>query len=212
MFDRAWNDDLGGGLLWKTDQTCKNACINGPAAIAGCLLYRITKEEDYLEKAKQIYQWQLDTLCQGNGAVSDNIESDGKINTWCSTYNQGTFIGASQFLWELTGEQKYLDEAILAADYTMHEMFHDGVINTEADGNDLPGFKGILSRWVGKLLNEGGQEQYREWMELNAENAWKNQNAKGLMWTLWGEKTQDTFYMPWGCSAAIAQLFAVIRK
>ena len=68
VFDRAWNDDLGGGLLWKTDQTCKNACINGPAAIAGCLLYRITKEEDYLEKAKQIYQWQLDTLCQGNGA------------------------------------------------------------------------------------------------------------------------------------------------
>lgn len=36
VFDRAWNDDLGGGLLWKTDQTCKNACINGPAAIAGC--------------------------------------------------------------------------------------------------------------------------------------------------------------------------------
>ena len=94
----------------------------------------------------------------------------------------------------------------------MHEMFHDGVINTEADGNDLPGFKGILARWLGKLVNEGGQEQYREWMELNAENAWKNQNAQGLMWTLWGEKTQDTFYMPWGCSAAIAQLFAVIRK
>ena len=166
VFDRAWNDDLGGGLLWKTDQTCKNACINGPAAIAGCLLYRITKEEDYLEKAKQIYQWQLDTLCQGNGAVSDNIESDGKINTWCSTYNQGTFIGASQLLWELTGEQKYLDEAILAADYTMHEMFHDGVINTEAEGNDLPGFKGILARWLGKLVNEGGQEQYREWTHL----------------------------------------------
>lgn len=52
VFDRAWNDDLGGGLLWKTDQTCKNACINGPAAIAGCLLYRITKEEDYLEKGE----------------------------------------------------------------------------------------------------------------------------------------------------------------
>ena len=62
------------------------------------------------------------------------------------------------------------------------------------------------------LVIEGGQEQYRKWMELNAETAWKNQNAKGLMWTLWGEKTQDTFYMPWGCSAAIAQLFAVIHK
>ena len=90
VFDRAWNDDLGGGLLWKTDQTCKNACINGPAAIAGCLLYRITKEEDYLEKAKQIYQWQLDTLCQGNGAVSVSY-------THLDVYKRQLFLFAQKY-------------------------------------------------------------------------------------------------------------------
>ncbi|WP_051226397.1 glycoside hydrolase family 76 protein [Butyrivibrio sp. MC2013] len=210
VYDRAWTDDLGGGLLWKTDRTCKNACINGPATIAACLLNRITGEEVYLEKALKIYQWEVDTLYQENGAVYDNIEADGTFNTWCSTYNQGTFIGASQLLHELTGDEKYLDNAIAAADYTMNDMYQKGVINNEDEGGDLPGFKGILARWLGKLVIEEGQEQYKDWMKLNADTAWSNQNSKGMIWTLWGEKSEETFYMPWGCSAAIAQFFAVI--
>ena len=72
VFDRAWNDDLGGGLLWKTDQTCKNACINGrqrsPAASVSD-----NEGRELSGEGEADYQWQLDTLCQGNGAVSDNI-------------------------------------------------------------------------------------------------------------------------------------------
>lgn len=210
VFERAWSDDLGGGLFWRTDHMCKNACINGPAVIAACLLYRITENADYMEKALMIYNWELDTLYCENGAVYDNIDMEGNYNKWASTYNQGTFIGASHLLYQLTGEDEYLNYAVSAADYTMNEMFHQGVINTEDEGGDLPGFKGILARWLGKLVTEGGQKQYRDWMVLNAQSAWENQNQKGLMCTLWAEKTKDTFYMPWGCSAAIAQQFAVI--
>ena len=38
VFDRAWSDDLGGGLFWRIENTTKNACINGPAAIAACYI------------------------------------------------------------------------------------------------------------------------------------------------------------------------------
>lgn len=210
VFDRAWSDELGGGLYWRTDNQCKNSCINCPAAIAACLLYQITENEDYLTKAHQIYQWQIDTLYQENGAVYDSIDVKGQYNTWCSTYNQGTFIGASHLLYKITGEQIYLDRAIKAADYCMNDMFQQGVINTEDSGSDLPGFKGILVRWLGKLVEEEEQYQYRDWLLLNAESAWNNRNEKGLMNTLWAEKTKDSFHMPWGCSAAIALLYSVI--
>lgn len=212
VYDRAWSEDLGGGLFWRTDNGCKNSCINCPAVIAASLLYQITGEQDYLNKALQIYQWQTDTLYQENGAVYDSIDRKGEYNTWCSTYNQGTFIGASQLLYEITGEQAYLDRAIKAADYAMNDMFNQGVMNTEDEGSDLPGFKGILVRWLGKLVEEEGQEQYRDWLLLNAETAWENQNEKGLIWTLWDEKTTDSFHMPWGCSAAVSLMFSVIES
>lgn len=210
VFERAWSEDLGGGLFWRTDNQCKNSCINCPAVIAGCLLYQITEDQTYLTRAKQIYQWQIDTLYQENGAVYDSISLNGEYNTWCSTYNQGTFIGASHLLYKITGEQAYLDRAVKAADYTMNDMFAQEVINSEDSGSDLPGFKGILVRWLGKLVEEEGQEQYRDWMLLNAESAWANQNERGLMNTLWGEKTKDAFYMPWGCSAAVSLMYSVI--
>ena len=211
VYDRAWDETLGGGLFWRTDNQCKNSCINCPAVIAAALLYQITEEQVFLDRALQIYQWQINTLSQENGAVYDNIDLAGNYNTWCSTYNQGTFIGASHLLYKITGEQSYLDRAVKAADYTMNEMYTQGVINTEDSGSDLPGFKGILARWLGKLVVEEDLEQYKDWMLLNAESAWNNRNVKGLMNTLWGEKTDDKkFYMPWGCSAAVALMYAVI--
>lgn len=210
VFDRAWSEELGGGLFWRTDNQCKNSCINCPAVIAAGLLYQITEEQIYLDRAQQIYQWQITTLSQENGAVYDSIDLKGKYFTWCSTYNQGTFIGASHLLYQITGELAYLDRAIKAADYTMNEMYAQGVINNEDRGLDLPGFKGILVRWLGKLVKAEKLENLRNWMLLNAESAWNNQNEKGLINTLWGERTDDTPYMPWGYSAAVALLYAVI--
>lgn len=207
VYDRAWSDDLGGGLFWRTDNKTKNACINGPATIAACLLYQITEEQTYLNKAVLMYEWQCENLFGEDGAVYDAYDLEQGINTWCSTYNQGTFIGASLYLHQEIGEAKFLDNAKLAADYTINAMYSGGVINTEDEGNDLPGFKGILARWLGKLIYEGGQTQYLPWMEKNAATAWENRNSKDIIWTKWADKTQDTFYTAWGCSAAVSLLW-----
>lgn len=207
VYERAWSEDLGGGLFWRTDNKTKNSCINGPAAIAACLLYQITGDPDYLEKAVSIYEWQCENLVGEDGAVYDAYDLENGINQWCSTYNQGTFIGAGLYLYQITGEEKYLDNSVKAADYTRDVMYEAGVMNTEDEGNDLPGFKGILARWLGKLVYEGGQTQYLEWMEKNAQTAWRNRNSSGIMWTRWADQTQDTFYTAWGCSAAVSQLW-----
>jgi len=59
MFSRGWDtNSTGGGLWWSTDQGSKNACINGPAAVAACYLSDPTgqhptkqKLEAFLNKA-----------------------------------------------------------------------------------------------------------------------------------------------------------------
>lgn len=210
VYERAYSDDLGGGLFWKTDNTTKNSCINGPAAIAACLLYQITGEQAYLDKAQAIYDWQCENLLGPTGAVYDAWDLEKGINEWCSTYNQGTFIGASVYLYRILGEERFLQNAVLAADYTMNQMYGQGVINTEDEGNDLPGFKGILARWLGKLIYECGQEQYLPWMEKNARTAWENRNSKDIMWTKWADQTKDTFYTAWGCSAGVSLMWNVL--
>ncbi|MFR8338808.1 MAG: glycoside hydrolase family 76 protein [Eisenbergiella massiliensis] len=103
--DRAWSEDLGGGLFWRTDNKTKNSCINGPAAIAACILYQITGEQEYLEKAVRIYDWQCENLVGEDGAVYDAYDLENGINKWCSTYNQGTFIGAGLCLYRITGKK-----------------------------------------------------------------------------------------------------------
>ncbi|WFR57068.1 glycoside hydrolase family 76 protein [Anaerocolumna sp. AGMB13025] len=206
VYDRAWSEDLGGGLFWKTENKTKNSCINCPAVIAACLLREATGDKKYMDKALLIYQWEKENLFGTTGAVFDAYDLESGINTWCSTYNQGTFIGAAMKLYQYSGDETYLEDAKKAADYTVNTMFSDQVMNTEGDGNDLPGFKGILARWMGKFVRDCHQYQYTGWLNKNAMAAWSNQNSNGIMWTLFYTKTEDTFYSAWGCSAAVSML------
>ncbi len=206
VFERGWSEDLGGGLFWRTDNQTKNSCINCPAVIAACLLGEATGKEEYMDKALMIYNWEKENLFGETGAVFDAYDLKTGINQWSSTYNQGTFIGAAMKLYQYSGDRVYLEDAKKAADYTVNTMFSGGVMNTEGDGNDLPGFKGILARWMGKFVRECRQHQYKEWLNLNAMAAWNNRNSNGIMWTLFDTKTEDTFYTAWGCSAAVSML------
>jgi len=212
VFDRAWSDDLGGGLFWKTENKTKNSCINSPAVIAACLLGEITGEKEYMDKAVMIYQWEKENLFGTTGAVFDAYDLTTGVNQWSSTYNQGTFIGAATMLYQFSGDDAYLKDAVLAADYTVNTMFSGQVMNSEGDGNDLPGFKGILARWMGKFVRECSQDQYTEWMQKNAMAVWNNQNSNGIMWTLFNTKSEDTFYSAWGCSAAVSMLINCPRE
>ena len=47
----------------------------------------------------------------------------------------------------------------------MEYMYKNGIMNNEADGDDMPGFKGILARWLSKLVYEENQTKYFAWME-----------------------------------------------
>lgn len=210
-YDRAWSQDLGGGLWWTTDNNTKNACVNGPGAIAACLLGKATGEEAYFTKAKAIIDWESVTLLGDDGGVWDSYNTKGEYNKWVSSYNQGTFIGACTMLYEYYGEQKYFDLADKAAERSL-----DLNLNGEQSGGDLIGFKGILARWLGYFVETCDVEDYNDWMYRNASTVWMNRNSDNLMWTQFATVTEDNIENSeddnkrnnagWGCSPAVSWL------
>lgn len=199
VYDRAWNDEFGGGLEWMTTTTSKNACVNGPGAIAATYLYELYNDRGYLTKAKEIFEWEYDVLFikEGDdiGRILDNIDYDGdngtKFNNYRSSYNQGTFIGAATRLYEFTKDAKYLEYAKQAADHTAFRwqrgraMSNEG--NNREDYNDAHGFKGIFWRWFGYYVNLTEDDDYDNWIAVNLHCGWQFRNSNGLVSNKWDD-------------------------
>jgi predicted alpha-1,6-mannanase (GH76 family) len=210
VYTRAYDTTLGGGMWWKIGEPTKNACVNGPAAIAACLLYKISGDKSYLEKAKTIYAWERKTLFNPtNGAVADHINTNGVIAKYVFTYNEGTFIGAANYLFQLTGETNYFNDALLAANFTRHHLSHGGNLPAYG-GGDVAGFNGIFARWLACFANDNHLwPQYYDWMSENAEAALKVRRTDGLAWQNWNDATPAGNLDSWGCSAAVEILQVV---
>lgn len=209
-WERAYSDDLGGGLWWRIENNTKNACVNCPGAIAACLLGDALGEEEYFAKARSLMDWTVAELYEPCGKVYDNYPISGEKSRWSSTYNQGTFIGANWLLYKHYNDEICLARAEAAADYTMNEMYHGEVMNNEESGGDLIGFKGILSRWLSRYAKDQNRPVYLDWLRKNAEAAYGNRNSEGLIWTQFANKTEEKYYDVFGTSAAVAVLVNVL--
>jgi len=199
---RAASPDLGGGLWWKTDNKSKNACVNGPGAIAAFLLAKATGEGDYLTKATNMFLWERATLFEAaTGRVSDNILLSGRVNRKSWTYNQGTFVGAANLL-------GYTNEARLAATFAMKEVCKDGYLPAAGEKGDDGGFNGIGVRWIARFMNDHGEQAtFEPWLQKNAEATWQARRASdNLSWCRWPQPTPEGRRYSWGCSSAVVIL------
>lgn len=150
---KGWTDVHGGGIMWRTDTPEeKNACSNGPGALLALNLYNITKNQEELEWAKKIFEWQKNTLVDPlTGLVWDNISyknGEAVINKHLVlTYNQGTQVGAATLLYNHTGEEQYLQDAWKTTKslMTSPKLTYEGILRNEGQG-DGGLFKGILVR------------------------------------------------------------------
>jgi predicted alpha-1,6-mannanase (GH76 family) len=204
-FARAWSSDLGGGLWWKTDNKSKNACVNGPAAIAAALLGRACQEPAYLTKATNIFLWERAMLFDPEtGRVCDNIRLGGRTNRMSFSYNQGTFVGAANLL-------GFTNEAMLAATYTMNRLGRDGLLPAYGESGDAAGFNGICARWIARFMNErGAQQTFEPWLRKNADAAWNvRRTSDNLSWCRWQEPTPLGARDAWGCSSSVVILQVV---
>lgn len=217
-YARAYSTHLGGGLFWTTDNETKNSCVNCPGAIAACLIGEISGDESYFEKAKGLIEWELDNMfVASTGQVYDSYNLRGEKNKWASTYNQGTFVGANMLLYRHYKDDSYLQNAKKAANYAMRNLTtSSGIINVEAnlDNGDLPGFKGILTRWFYRFAKETNDLEILTFLQKNAAAAFNNRNSEGIIWTDWSTKTPEpdviasnSGYRVFGMSTALALMF-----
>ena len=198
-YARAFSNDLGGGLWWKTDNKSKNACVNGPGAIAAFLLGQATGDAAYTAKAKSLFEWEKATLFDAKtGKVWDSIGADGKLATFALTYNQGTFVGAANLL-------GFVTEARLASLYTMNDLCREGFLPAYGEEGDGGGFNGIGVRWIARFMDERGEHAtFEPWLQKNADAAWQaRRKSDNLSWNRWPQPTPEGRKYSWGCSNAV---------
>ena len=204
-YARAASTNLGGGLWWKVGVRSKNACVNGPGAIAAFLLGKATGNRAYFTIATNIFLWERATLFDPQtGKIFDNINANGRLGRFSLTYNQGTFVGAANFL-------GYTNEARLAALYTMNELCRDGYLPPGGEDGDGGGFNGIGVRWIARFMNDRHEQAtFEPWLQKNAEAAWQARRpSDNLSWCRWPDPTPTGQRYSWGCSSSVVILQVV---
>jgi predicted alpha-1,6-mannanase (GH76 family) len=197
MYARAFTNSYGGGLIWFETKTSKNACIEGPAAVAACYLAQATGDKTYYDKAVALYSWSKIYLFNpATGKVKDNVDINKRTGLLRTsnisfTYNEGTFLGAATMLYNYTKEATYLAEAEKIAQFTRDTIYRGKVMNNEDSGGDLPGFKGIFARYARKYTVETGKTDLVDWLYLNAKVAYNNRNTYGIIQTKWATRTPE---------------------
>src|ERR1017187_1502887 len=186
--------------------TYKNAAVNGPAAIGACYLYNIYGDSSYLSKAQAIYAWERRVLLKTNsGSIADGINL-GSTSTsgGALTYNQGTFIGAANYLYRATGLPFYYQDAILVGKYTQNSMTSGGILPQYGSGSDLSGFNGIFARWMARFAKDQNLwSAFGPWLTTNANAAWSVRNSNNLAWQEWATPLGTNVPDAWGCSASV---------
>lgn len=205
MYQRASTFTINGvqtGVLrWCEESgrnTTTNGCINGPAIVCACHLAIATGDDGYWEKAKRIYEAQRNSnlyVAEGNdaGYIRDCINMDGSVaNYWCSTYNQGTYLGGAVMLYNHYGDSKYATDADNIVNYTLNHLCYNNILKEEnTNSGDLSGFRGILIRYMRMYILERDKNEYLDFFKKNAIIAWMNRNSENIQQCAWQTKTPE---------------------
>ncbi|MBR4131218.1 MAG: carbohydrate-binding protein [Bacteroidaceae bacterium] len=201
MFKRA--DCYGNDLLqWKHNSgQGTNSCINGPAAVCACYLAIAQADTTYYQKARKTYMAERGKLFEmSNGKPTGKIydsydQATGNYNTWASTYNQGTNLGAAIMLYNHYGEKIFKDDADAIISWSEKNLANsNGIIHVcQTVKGDLTGFKGIMLRYLRMYAESFNAPSHYAWMAKNAYHAWNNRNSAGITSSAWLTKSEENF-------------------
>lgn len=174
----AYDTKLGGGLYWReNDFETKNTCSNGPGIIVALKMYNATQEQGYLDTAIMLYEWTNEMLRRPDGLYFDNIKTaDESIGEAIYSYNTGTMLQSNVYLYEITKDKKYLNEAIALADSSLEYFYSDG------EFKDLIWFNAVLLRGYQHLLKHHDDMKYIQGFKTALDNTLRDhKNEGGLM-------------------------------
>lgn len=198
---------LGGGLYWL--ESVSRNCTDGPNCIKAANtsayatyvtseMYKLTQDPKYLEFAKRVYDWTYNTLRDPSDNLywNDISIATGKISSnpkW--TYNAAMMIMSGVSLYEITGEQHYLNEAVATARSSFSEFTkvvndqlffpsHDPWFNVE-----------LMIAFIELSEYDPTSKNYVEVFIKNADHAWENaRNAEGQFYEDWTGNSEGRYY------------------
>lgn len=196
-------DKEKGGMFWQwqpiqnpkpnnSDRDGKMACINFPTVVAAMVLYNnvpknrkesndmippYQTKKQYLDKAMEIYEWGVKNLLDPKtGKIADSRHGTGNPAWKAHVYNQATFIGGAVLLYKATKDKKYLNDAILATDYTVNEMSAEHNLLPFEAGIEQGIYTAIFAQYVAMLVYDCGQKQYIPFLKRTIESGWANRD------------------------------------
>ncbi len=207
MYARAW-DPARGTLYWTTDNNTYNSCIECPAGIASFLLSQSLGNDEYRTKAQSLLTWEKANLFDAStGAVWDSVRKNGRVGTWSSSYNQGTFVGLANLLCDTATAKQ-------AADYTkthLGKQTGSGYLilpEYGAGGGNNAGLNSICLRWIARFMKDRAlQSDYLGWLQANANAAWNvRRPSDDLSWCQWLQPTPEGNLHSWDCLSSLVAL------
>ncbi|ODV58879.1 glycoside hydrolase family 76 protein [Ascoidea rubescens DSM 1968] len=169
MFGR-WDDECGGGLRWQIYDTnvgfdYKNSVSNGCLFQLAARLAKYHNDPKYTYIADYVWEWTTDvdflteyddTIILHDGAHTYANCEDITDKEW--TYNYGLYMVGSAYLYNYTGEQRWLDRTNKLLHRSNEIFFNNNVMYEQqcqrADSksvcnNDQRSFKSLFSRCLG---------------------------------------------------------------
>ena len=200
-FDRGWDTKYGGGGIWENmdnfvhgeGKADKCALSNTALVYPGILLYQATGDPAYLKKCQAIYGWMRKNVFNAKtGQVNEGIKwfigkpDSGWLEESNNVYNSGNFLQATTFLYRITGDQAYYDDAVLTIENVMKKpvMANGGRYQTQWQYRFV---KGMAQFATDNRL----WSKYYPWMLQNAEAAWSQRDSNNLTWNDWIKVTND---------------------
>ncbi|WP_285059399.1 glycoside hydrolase family 76 protein [Pedobacter ginsengisoli] len=168
---------LGGGIYWvEGNNSSKNTCSNGPGVLVALQMYQATKNRMYLDTALKIFNWTNAKLQTPTGLFYDNIRTkDGSLGKATFSYNTGTMLESNVYLYEITGDKKYLDAANVMAERSLSYFYGEGKFR------DGYWFNAVLLRGYQHLLKHNKDTRYIMGFKKALDYALKNEkNEQGL--------------------------------
>lgn len=145
----------GGGLYWEEGKPTKNTCSNGPGILLALQLYNATKEKPFLDTAIMLYNWTNQYLRTPEGLYWDNIHTRSlKVDSARYSYNTGTMLQAALYLYEISGDKKYLLHAQQSAAAALNFFYANLLLK------DDYWFNAVLLRAYQHLLKHDKNTKY----------------------------------------------------
>jgi MYXO-CTERM domain-containing protein len=194
-YDRGWDTKYAGGGIWEDmghitpwNKPSKCGLSNNPIVSMGVVLYQITGDQTYLDKAKQIYAWSRKSMfvaatgqvygCVGFPSMTDTV---GALEGGNNAYDSGSFTEMSDALYRVTGDDAYHQDTLLAVNYRVNK---DAIMHDGGRGERQWGYR--FTRGLSDFCTFNDQwSKYQTWLQNNANAAWSMRNALGVTWDDW---------------------------